>query len=236
MIDITAEKGMLEPCMSTMNILQSVKQARWRDESLLTLPRIERHMLPVLAAAPRSGQRNSNKKSVKKVERLFDLTSMSEQEIKAYFGKVPSLTPTHLQDIWKVVQKLPLLNIQSSIDTGIKTFLVSELPYKINLELTRVKRPQVTYDGRVHCPKFPKPQWESWWVVLEDPEAKELVVLKRVNMRTGPQGGFINTVKSRLEFVAPEREGRHVWKIHLLSDGYLGLDQTVEIQFDVMTA
>lgn len=234
MIDITAEKGMLGPCLSTMNILQSVKQARWRDESLLTLPRIEKHMLPVLAAAPRGGQRNSNKRFGKKVERLFDLTSMSEQEIKAYFGKVPSLTPAHLQDIWKVVQRLPLLNVQSNIDTGIKTFLVSDLPYKINLELTRVKRPQVMYDGRVHCPKFPKPQWESWWVVLEDPEAKELVALKRVNMRTGPQGGFINSVRSRLEFVAPKREGRHVWKIHLLSDGYLGMDQTVEIQFDVM--
>jgi len=234
MIDITAEKGMLEPCLSTMNILQSVKQARWRDESLLTLPRIEKHMLPVLAAAPRGGQRSGSRKSAKKVERLFDLTSMSEQEVKAYFGKVQSLTPAHLQDIWKVVQKLPLLEIQSSIDTGIKSFLVGKMAYKINLVLTRVKRTHVAYDGRVYCPKFPKPQWESWWVVLEDPEAKELVALKRVNMRTGPQGGFLNSVKSRLDFVAPEREGRHVWKIHLLSDGYLGLDQTVEIQFDVV--
>ncbi|KAF9101073.1 hypothetical protein BGX29_006008 [Mortierella sp. GBA35] len=236
MIDITAEKGMLEPCLSTMNILQSVKQARWRDESLLTLPRIEKHMLPVLAAAPRSGQRNGNgnKKATKKVERLFDLTSMSEQEVKAYFGKVPSLSPAHLQDIWKVVQRLPLLDIQSRIDTGIKSFLVGELTYRIEVELTRVKRPRVEYDGRVYCPKFPKPQWESWWVVLEDPDAKELVALKRVNMRTGPLGGFLNKVKSRLEFVAPKREGRHVWKMHLLCDGYLGLDQTVDIQFDVM--
>ncbi|KAF9085804.1 hypothetical protein BGX23_009353 [Mortierella sp. AD031] len=236
MIDITAEKGMLEPCLSTMNILQSVKQARWRDESLLTLPRIEKHMLPVLAAAPRSGQRNGNgnKKATKKVERLFDLTSMSEQEVKAYFGKVPSLSPAHLQDIWKVVQRLPLLDIQSRIDTGIKSFLVGELTYRIEVELTRVKRPRVEYDGRVYCPKFPKPQWESWWVVLEDPDAKELVALKRVNMRTGPLGGFLNKVKSRLEFVAPKREGRHVWKVHLLCDGYLGLDQTVDIQFDVM--
>ena len=237
MIDITAEKGMLQPCLATMNILQSVKQARWRDESLLTLPHIERHMLSILSASPRG---NRTKKVTKNVERLFDLTSMSEQEVKSYFGKVQALSPGHQQDIWKVVQKLPRLEIVSSIDTGIKSFLVADLTYKVIVELSRVRRPNITYDGRVHCPKFPKPQWESWWVVLEDPEAEDesdrLVVLKRVNMRTGPQGGFINRVTTRLQFVAPKREGRHVWKIHLYCDGYLGMDQTVDIQFDVMSS
>ncbi|KAF8983689.1 hypothetical protein BGZ46_009737 [Entomortierella lignicola] len=248
MIDITAEKGMLQQCLSIMNILQCVKQARWRDESLLALPRVEPEMLRILNSTPRQSRNannndnnnnNNNKKpSTKKVERLFDLTSMSESEVKAYFSKVQSFTPAHLQDIWKVVQKLPLLEIKSSIDTGIKTFLVSDLTYKVTLELNRVKRPGVTYDGRVYCPKFPKPQWESWWVVLENPDAEaddeKLVAMKRVNMRTGPQGGFINRVTSRLDFVAPKRVGRHVWKIHLYSDGYLGMDQTVDIQFDVM--
>ncbi|KAG0287376.1 activating signal cointegrator 1 complex subunit, partial [Dissophora globulifera] len=229
MIDVTAEKGMLQPCLSVMNILQSVKQARWRHESLLTLPRVEKHMLSILAIPSGRHGRNSKKPTdtnPKTVSRLFDLTSMSEQEVKSYFSK----------DIWKVVQKLPRLSIDTSIDTGIKSFLVADLTYKVILELNRVRRPGVVYDGRVHCPKFPKPQWESWWAVLEDPDSGELVALKRVNMRTGPQGGFINKVTTRLEFVAPKREGRHVWKLHLYSDGYLGLDQTVDIQFDVMNA
>ncbi|KAF9114810.1 hypothetical protein BGX27_009758 [Mortierella sp. AM989] len=241
MIDLTAEKGMLQQCLSIMNILQCVKQARWRDESLLTLPRVEHHMLPILNATSRQSRNNNNnnkKPATKKVERLFDLTSMSENEVKSYFSKIQSFGPAQLQDIWRVVQKLPRLEISSSIDTGIKSFLVSDLTYKVTLELNRVKRPGVTYDGRVYCPKFPKPQWESWWVVLENPDAdaedEKLVALKRVNMRTGPQGGFINRVTSRLEFVAPKRAGRHVWKIHVYSDGYLGMDQTVEIQFDVM--
>ncbi|KAF9143806.1 hypothetical protein BGX20_007085 [Mortierella sp. AD010] len=201
-------------------------------------------MLSILKASPRQSRSannnntNQKKQPAKKVERLFDLTSMSESEVKGYFSKVRSFSPAHLQDIWKVVEKLPLLEIKSTIDTGIKTFLVSDLTYKVTLELSRVKRQGVTYDGRVYCPKFPKPQWESWWVVLENPdveaEDEKLVALKRVNMRTGPQGGFLNRVTSRLEFVAPKRAGRHVWKIHLYSDGYLGMDQTVEIQFDVM--
>ncbi|KAF9306760.1 hypothetical protein BGZ74_003618 [Mortierella antarctica] len=247
MIDITAEKGMLGPCLSVMNILQSVKQARWSDESLLTLPRVEKYMLEILAAPTRSGQRKKNAvggapEPPKSIERLFDLTSMSEQEVKAYFSKVPALrqNQNHLQDIWRVVQKLPRLDLKISIDTGIKHFLVSDLTYKVSLELSRVRRPKVEYDGRVHCPKFPKPQWESWWVVLEDPEADEpenrLVALKRVNMRTGPSGGFLNKVTSKLAFAAPKREGRHVWKIHLCCDGYLGLDQTFDLQFDVMSS
>ncbi|KAG0004796.1 activating signal cointegrator 1 complex subunit [Modicella reniformis] len=237
MIDITADKGMLQPCLSVMNILQSIKQARWKDESLLTLPRVEKQMLPILTASRRQGRNKNNKQPpTKPVERLFDLTSMTEQEVKSYFGKVQTFSPVHLQDIWKVVQKLPLLEISSSIDTGIKSFLITDLTYKVILELNRVKRPGVVYDGRVHCPKFPKSQWESWWVVLENPDDKELVALKRVNMRTGPQGGFLSRVTTRLEFVAPKRVGRHVWKVHLYSDGYLGMDQTVDIQFDVMSA
>ncbi|KAG0246557.1 Sec63 Brl domain-containing protein [Mortierella sp. GBAus27b] len=236
MIDITAEKEMLQQCFSIMNILQCVKQARWRDESLLTLPRIEKHMIPALRGSHRQGRHKNEKTTPKTVERLFDLTSMTEQEVKGYFGKVQSLTPANLQDIWRVVQKLPLLKMTSTIDTGIKSFLVSDLNYKITLELERVRRPGVEYDGRVHCPKFPKPQWESWWVVLENPDEQELVALKRVNMRTGPQGGFLNRVTTRLDFVAPKRDGRHVWKIHLYCDGYLGLDQTVDIQFDVMSS
>ena len=264
MIDITAEKGMLQPCLSVMNILQSVKQARWRDESLLTLPRVERYMLPTLTANTlgRQGQKNGRNggkgqgnAAKKNVERLFDLTSMSEQEVKVFFGRVPSLSPAHLNDIWKVVEKLPLLQIQTQIETGIKSFLVAGLTYSVTLELTRVKRPSIrTYDGRVHCPKFPKPQWESWWAVLENPEAGvqtvdtrvdgnqqvedqkdgDLVVLKRVNMRTGPQGSFLNKVTTRMAFVAPKRAGRHVWKLHLYCDGYLGMDQTVDLQFDVI--
>ncbi|KAG0348201.1 hypothetical protein BG004_005744 [Podila humilis] len=258
MIDITAEKGMLEPCLSVMNILQSVKQARWRAESLLTLPRVEKHMLEILATQTRQGQhKKNNNKNVsdeitttpqgaaaprKTVERLFDLTSMSEQEVKSYFSKVPALkqNQNHLQDIWRVVQKLPRLDLKTSIDTGIKHFLVSDLTYKVSLELTRVRRPNVEYDGRVYCPKFPKPQWESWWVLLEDPEAdsqdQRLVALKRINMRTGPSGGFLNKVNSKLTIAAPKREGRHIWKLHLCCDGYLGMDQTFDLQFDVMSS
>ncbi|KAF9586602.1 activating signal cointegrator 1 complex subunit [Lunasporangiospora selenospora] len=230
MIDITAEKGMLYPCLATMNILQSVKQGRWRDESLLTLPHVEKHMLPVLNAPQK------NKKGAKTiVEQLIDLASMPEQEVKSYFSRIQSLRSSQVQDIWKVVQRLPLLKITPNVDTGIKSFLVGGLNYTLTLELKRVYRPNLTYDGRVYCPKFPKAQWESWWVVLENPETNELMTLKRVNMRTGPKGSFLSQITTRIKFEAPNTEGRHVWKVHLYCDGYLGMDQTVDVSFDVLS-
>ncbi|KAF9970658.1 activating signal cointegrator 1 complex subunit [Actinomortierella ambigua] len=249
MIDITAEKGMLTQCVETMHILQCVKQARWKDESLLTLPRVERSMLPVLTKArggSKKGGRNggnqgddgqqqqATKERTGGVERLWDLAQMSEKEVKALFGRIPTLTQSHIQDIWRVVERLPVIGLTTKIDTGIKTFLVQDQAYKLQVELNRVRRPGVFYDGRVHCPKFPKPQWESWWMVLEDPELKELVALKRVNMRTGPQGSFVHRVNTKIDFVAPARQGRHVWKLHLYSDGYLGMDQTIDVHFDVL--
>ncbi|KAG0252151.1 activating signal cointegrator 1 complex subunit [Actinomortierella ambigua] len=255
MIDITAEKGMLSQCQEVMHILQCVKQARWKDESLLTLPRVERSMLPVLTKArggskrggragkqqqgegPEAQQAVTTTTTTNKaggVERLWDLAHMSEKEVKALFGRIPTLTAGHVQEIWRVVERLPVIGLTTKIDTGIKTFLVQDQTYKLQVELNRVRRPGVFYDGRVHCPKFPKPQWESWWMVLEDPEQKELVALKRVNMRTGPQGTFVHRVMTKVDFVAPARQGRHVWKLHLFSDGYLGMDQTIDVHFDVL--
>ncbi|KAG0229103.1 activating signal cointegrator 1 complex subunit [Actinomortierella wolfii] len=244
MIDITADKGMLEQCLSVMNILQCVKQARWRDESLLTLPHVERSMLPVLTKARggKKGKQNGNEDQkegnapAKKagIERLWDLAKMSEKEVKTLFGRIPTLTQAQVNEIWRVIERLPVIEMTTSIDMGAKSFLVKDHTYKLQVELNRVRRPGVFYDGRVHCPKFPKPQWESWWMVLEDPENKELVALKRVNMRTGPQGSFVHRVTTKVDFAAPVREGRHVWKLHLYSDGYLGMDQTIDVKFDVL--
>lgn len=87
----------------------------------------------------------------------------------------------------------------------------------------------------MHAPRFPKPQYESWWVVLGDPDTDELMALKRVSMRGGPNETITNRSSVRIEFVAPERLGKGRWELAVVSDGYLGCDWIGAVDFEVRT-
>jgi hypothetical protein len=75
---------------------------------------------------------------------------------------------------------------------------------------------------RVYAPKFPKPQYESWWIVLGNPLNDELVALKRAVLRG-------KETRVKIEFLTPDREGNHKYILFLISDGYLGIDQQEEV-------
>lgn len=88
------------------------------------------------------------------------------------------------------------------------------------------------HDGRIHSPRFPKPQYESWWLVLGNPDNNELLGLKRVSMRNGPNETLGNRINTSISFDTPEHVGKHKYILYLVSDGYLGLDQQIEISFE----
>jgi hypothetical protein len=86
------------------------------------------------------------------------------------------------------------------------------------------------YDGRIYAPKFPKPQYESWWLILGNSSSDIIIDFKRVNMRNEQ---FANKHITKLKLIAPEKEGKYQYTIFLISDGYLGIDQQYNIEFNV---
>lgn len=120
------------------------------------------------------------------------------------------------------------MQVRATIETK-KTYLIPESNYKIQVQLQRLSK---THDGRVYAPHFPKPQHEAWWIVLGDPETDELLALKRISMRNGPNETLTQRATTHISFETPERLGKNHYVLYLMSDGYLGLDQQVDIEFE----
>ncbi|KAG0171135.1 hypothetical protein DFQ28_003899 [Apophysomyces sp. BC1034] len=219
MIDVAADAGYLTTSLNIMNMLQCIKQARWLDESsLLTLPNIEPRMLPQI--------RNKGKK----IGCLAELTAFSDSQIRTIFQNIKSLNVGQLNEICRVISRLPVMDVKTQIESK-KPYLIPETEYKIQVQINR-RGGKKTHDGRIYAPKFPKPQYESWWLILGDPEADELLALKRISMRNGPNETLGDRVTTNVSFETPARLGKHTYQLYLISDGYLGLDQQIEITFE----
>jgi hypothetical protein len=133
--------------------------------------------------------------------------------------------------ITRVVSRLPVLDINVKLDSK-KPYLIPETEYKIKIEIQRLPRFKGAHDGRIHAPMFPKPQYESWWLVLGDTEADELHALKRISMRNGPNETLVEKINTHLTIDAPSHLGKHEYTLFVMSDGYLGIDQMVPIPFE----
>ncbi|KAI8147505.1 Sec63 Brl domain-containing protein [Fennellomyces sp. T-0311] len=219
MIDVAGDAGYLTTSLKIMNLLQCIKQAHWPEEStLLTLPKIKPRMLREI--------RYKNKT----LRCLAELTQFSDKQIKSIFDRVSGLSEQDVAEIQRVVSRLPVMDMKVTIDSK-KTYLIPETTYKIQIQLQRLGKRKV-HDGRIYAPKFPKPQYESWWLVMGDAETDELLALKRVSMRNGPNETLTNRVTTHVSFETPVRLGKHRYTVFLVSDGYLGLDQQVDVEFE----
>lgn len=94
----------------------------------------------------------------------------------------------------------------------------------------------------VHAPFFPKTQRESWWIILTD-KAPAGAAAGRPNARVDVNIHAFEKVKDQkreikheLRFMAPPRAGTYQMELQVLSDCYLGLDQTHTIEFTVKPA
>ncbi|KAI8370380.1 Sec63 Brl domain-containing protein [Radiomyces spectabilis] len=222
MIDVGADAGYLSTCLTIMNTLQCIKQARWLDEStLLTLPKIQPKMIDHI------------RHKGKPISCLAELTAFSDNQIKSIFEKVRGLSADDVNEIRRVMTRLPVIDIIAQVDSK-KTYLIPETDYKLQVQLKRQVRgdPKRPHDGRIYAPFFPKPQYESWWLILGDPATDELLALKRVSMRNGPNETLSNKATTHITFETPAHLGKHNYTLYLISDGYLGLDQQVDIEFE----
>ena len=76
--------------------------------------------------------------------------------------------------------------------------------------------------------RFPKPQDEAWFLVLGNVEDNgDLLALKRVNTVRRP-------TTQQLSFWTPEKPGRMILTLYVMSDSYVGLDQQYDIHLEVL--
>ena len=92
----------------------------------------------------------------------------------------------------------------------------------------------------VYAPLFPKTIRESWWLILTDK-------LEKPELRTKNNGETTihaiekisdqsRVVVHELRFMAPQKAGTYEMTLHVYSDCYMGLDQTIPLIFTVAPA
>ncbi|CAJ0834499.1 14079_t:CDS:10, partial [Entrophospora sp. SA101] len=87
------------------------------------------------------------------------------------------------------------------------------------------------YDGKVYAPHFPKQQYESWYLLIGEPSTDKIVSMKRINNMRNDVSGDRHKVQMKL--TAPEKEGKYIYTIFLISDGYMGIDQQYNVEITV---
>jgi len=124
-----------------------------------------------------------------------------------------------------------LIDVDYHIDND-NDLMVPKEEYNLTVSLKRAKN-ILGYDGKIYAPKFPKSQYESWWLVLGDKSTDHVIDMKRVTMRNGPFGRFSDEHTTKLKLIAPEKGGKSQYTIFFISDGYLGFDQQYDVEFNV---
>ncbi|XP_067305469.1 activating signal cointegrator 1 complex subunit 3 [Pseudorasbora parva] len=250
MLDVVANEGWLVSALSICNLVQMIIQARWlHDSSLLTLPHIEKQDLYVFRRwSGRGGYRGP-------IEGLPELIAACDGKEENFTSMVKEvLQPNQISQAWLCVSRLPVLEVCLSVKgwwegceeqaehtlltnvTNIRDEsswqpLHADQEYVLQVSLRRLNAGQQRrkQDSRAQAPRFPKPKDEGWFLVLGEVEKKELLAIKRV--------GFVRNRSSvSVAFYTPEKTGKCIYTLYLMSDSYLGLDQQYDLRLNVLPA
>ncbi|KAK9491575.1 Sec63 Brl domain-containing protein [Lipomyces doorenjongii] len=188
-IDITAELGILSTCLMFIDLMQAIKQAVWFDDNPLTV-------LPGLKPVPMN-----HSMTVVNLRRLGDMKP-GEMNRLAVFLKVPEKSKP---EFLKVLSSIPIVEVD-----------LRQTQETMVVRIER-KRPPLTTDYKCYSPKFPKPQYEGWFLILCSKSSDELLLIKRVRPKSGTP--WQRPIVVSLE-IPPTITGREVDFI-CISDMYL---------------
>lgn len=236
MIDTSAENGWLTVCLECQKLLQSIVQARWPNDSSLTmLPHVESQHLYVFVQMCR----DTNKPCMM-LNGLKVMFKRNYEGLAKFLRK--EFVEQQIENIYKVICDLPTLDIKISIrgewqnsageneihirqpqDRNEWTPLHAGQEYTIILNITR-------YGGnpnQVYCPRFPRGKNEGWFLTLGTVEDDELLALKRITVNR-------NNSSNHITFYTGDNTGHVIYTLYIFSDSYLGLDQQYDLRVELL--
>lgn len=181
-IDIAAELGYLKCVFCLIGLMQCIKQCCWNDDDPVTT-------LPGLELKPLSAKHNGFT--------IDDIGRMNKAHLIRWALKV-GLSAQHLRNSHEDSQqteghaKKELVKVASHLPTAdLKVF--QNDPSTLHIELHHTN-PPLAEDFKVSCPFFPKPQRESWFIILSDMNEEELFLMKRASPKLVGEKGRISCV------------------------------------------
>lgn len=256
MLDVVADKGWLVASLQVITLIQMVIQGRWwHDSSLLILPHLEPYHLHCFRSQRSQGARKKGSVDIPStIECLPELMAACDRNPQFLHGCLGDEMPqNHIDQIHQVLERLPQIEVSMQVkgwwegdtkQTAKPVHIVSQggrrpesdwvhvhadQEYVLQVTLTRINRIKKR-DNKAYTQRFPKAKDEGWVLVVGDAESKEVVALKRVgNIRGG-------RTSAQLALLTPEKTGRVIYTLYLMSDSYLGLDQQYDVCLEVLPA
>ena len=205
-IDVLTELGYLSSCLQMISLLQCIKSARWpADYPLSILPGVP-VKTPAKQALP---------------YRLQDFAIQSEHD---YQRTISSLRIPQYQ--------LPSFHKAAGMIPNLKVDVQNINALSLTVVLSR-QNPFTDREGRMYSPRFPKPQTESWFVILCREDTDEIIAIKRTSWSSidstekkkgnSNMTGYRPTARAVIKLPREEnggfRDGRMV-DVLVASDGY----------------
>ncbi|EDX12805.1 GD19029 [Drosophila simulans] len=245
MVDYTAERGWLSTTLVVQQLMQSVIQARWFDGSeFLTLPGVNEDNLDAFLNIPHDDYDYLT---------LPVLKELCKQEYEVLAKPLRDAFEEHeIEQMYKVIKDLPEIALQIFVEGRHMENEYAKRPLSLSDDtrgewmslhanedyvlIVNLQRLNVSGQRRgggqsytVHCPKYPKPKNEAWFLTLGSQANDELLAMKRVSIRG-------QRCTNRISFQATPRLGRLQLTLYLMSDCLLGFDQQYDLHFEIIDA
>jgi len=211
MVDVSADEGYLSTTLGIMTLMQCVKQAQFPTD------------FPLAMLLHSSASVNKVGKS------LSQILEMNDADLVAYVNGL-GLSSSQARDTVNMLMDLPSISMQctvlrkkpSPVKDVVELYRDEEVELRVSLSRKRKSRRQ---DLSVYS-KYPKLQYEGWWLVLGDSSTDELIAVKRI-------GSGQTKWDASLSFVG-EGDGRRTLTCWLMSDAYVGVDVVQKIELLVL--
>ena len=217
-IDIFTETGHLSTCLTSMELLQCIKSARWpHDGPMSLIPGVD---------AEKERERLSRTKSAPRQTK--EIPTLQKGALPSLFKSLD--VPLQVQpQAQRVIKMLPNLRVNVSSVNALG----------LTVGLSRLN-PSASPEYRIHAPRFPKPQSEGFFVVVADIAKDEVLAIKRAswsstNGHEGERGnpksqapGDKPSARAVLHLM-PQAVERKV-KIYVVSDAYVGMRWELDVE------
>ncbi|EDW23748.1 GL23759 [Drosophila persimilis] len=246
MVDYTAERGWLSTTLVVQQLMQSVIQARWFDASeFLTLPNVNEDNVDAFLNITHAEHDYLT---------LPVLKELCRKEYAVLAAPLRDAFEEHeIEQMYKVIQDLPEIALKISVEgrfmeeeyakrplpfeeTNTWMQLHANEDYVLRIDLQRLnvsgsghRRAGGQGSYTVHCPKYPKPKNEAWFLTLGSQANDELLAMKRLTVRG-------QRTTNRISFQATPRRGRLQLTLYMMSDCLMGFDQQFDLKFEIIDA
>jgi hypothetical protein len=158
MIDISADQGYYGTTRAIILMMQCIKQAIWpADSNLLTLPKANESLISFF----------NNLKSP--ITKLSDFRKLSRDAVTQMIKSNTNISASHAKELVRVISSLPWISTSISVEGSSQVQgrweVATKSAVEIKVQMKRITDPPSS-DFKAHCPRFPKPQVESWFALL----------------------------------------------------------------------